>query len=113
MQKWRPPEASPNEVWRVVYQIVVPAVYRRDIMAIAHETPMAGHLGVIKTCNKILSHFYWPKLQKDVSEFCKSCHVCQVVGKPNKNILSAPLQPFSAFEESFSLVLVDCVVIFA
>lgn len=38
MRKWQPPEASPNEVWRVVYQIVVPAV--------AHETPMAGHLGV-------------------------------------------------------------------
>uniref|UniRef100_A0A8W8JI11 Uncharacterized protein n=1 Tax=Magallana gigas TaxID=29159 RepID=A0A8W8JI11_MAGGI len=41
MRKWRPPEASPDEVWRVVYQIVVPAVNRKDIMAIAHETPMA------------------------------------------------------------------------
>lgn len=53
MQKWRQPEASPGEVWRVVYQIVVPAVYQRDIMAIAHETHMAGHLGVNKTCHKI------------------------------------------------------------
>lgn len=72
MRKLRPPEAFPDEVWRVVYQIVVPAVYRRDIMAIAHETPMTGHLGLNKTYHKILSHFYWPKLRNDVSEFCKS-----------------------------------------
>lgn len=48
MRKCRPPEASLDKVWRVVNQIVVPAVYRRDIMAIAHETPMAGHLVVNK-----------------------------------------------------------------
>lgn len=57
MRKWRPPEASPDKVWRVVYQIyhlVVQAVNRKDI---AHETPMAGHLGVHKTCHKMLSHF--------------------------------------------------------
>lgn len=42
MRKLRPPKASNDEVWRVVHQIVVPAVYRRDIMAIAHETLMAG-----------------------------------------------------------------------
>lgn len=57
MRKWRPLEASPVEVRRVVYQIEVPAVYRRDIKAIAHETHMAGHLGVNKTCYKMLSHF--------------------------------------------------------
>lgn len=44
-------------MWRVVYQRVVPAVYGKDIMAIAHETPMSCHLGVSKTCHKILSQF--------------------------------------------------------
>ncbi|KAK3084264.1 hypothetical protein FSP39_010811 [Pinctada imbricata] len=109
MRKWRPPDAPPNDVWRVVHQIVVPVAYRGDIMSLAHDTPMAGHLGVNKTYNRILSHFYWPKLRKDVSEFCKSCHSCQMVGKPNKVIPPAPLQPIPAFEEPFSRVLVDCV----
>ncbi|KAK3106890.1 hypothetical protein FSP39_002127 [Pinctada imbricata] len=109
MRKWRPPDAPPNEVWRVVHQIVVPVAYRGDIMSLAHVTPMAGHLGVNKTSNRILSHFYWPKLRKDVSEFCKSCHSCQMVGKPNQVIPHAPLQPIPAFEEPFSRVLVDCV----
>lgn len=61
MLKWRPPDAFPDELWRVVFQMEVPAVYRRDIMAIAHETPMAGNLGVNKTCHETLSHV-WPKL---------------------------------------------------
>ena len=109
MRKWRPPDAPPDEVWQVVHQIVVPVAYRGDIMSLAHDTPMAGHLGINKTYNRILSHFYWPKLRKDVSEFCKSCHVCQMVGKPNQVIPPAPLQPIPAFEEPFSRVLVDCV----
>lgn len=99
MRKLRPPEASPDEVCRVVYQLVVPTVYRKDIMALAHETHMAGHLGVNKTCHKTLSHFYWPKLRKNVSEFCKSCHVYQMVGKPNQKIPSESLQPIPAYEE--------------
>ena len=109
MRKWRPPDAPPDDVWQVVHQIVVPVAYRGDIMSLAHDTPMAGHLGVNKTYNIILSHFYWPKLRKDVSEFCKSCHVCQMVGKPNQVIPPAPLQPIPAFKEPFSRVLVDCV----
>ena len=40
---------------------------------------------------------------------CRSCHVCQVVGKPNQTIPIAPLRPIPAFDEAFSRVLVDCV----
>ena len=104
MRKWRPPDAPPDEVWQVVHQIVVPVAYRGDIMSLAHDTPMAGHLGVNKTYNRILSHFYWPKFRKDVSEFCKSCHVCQMVGKPNQVIPPAPLQPIPALRN----LLVGC-----
>jgi hypothetical protein len=78
-------------------------------VSLAHDTLKAGHLSVNKTCASILSHFFWRKLRKDVSEFCKSCHVCQMIGKPNQKIPSAPLQPISAFEEPLSRVLVDCV----
>ena len=77
MRKWRPTDAKPDEKWQVVHQIVVPQVYRQEIIKLAHDTPMAGHLGVKKTSFKILQHFYWPGLNKDVSEFCKSCHECQ------------------------------------
>ncbi|KAJ8038347.1 hypothetical protein HOLleu_15742 [Holothuria leucospilota] len=109
MRKWRPPDAPLDEEWRIYHQIVVPRTYRREILSIAHEMPFAGHLGVNKSYHRILSHFYWPKLKSDVAKFCKTCHSCQMVGKPNQNIPAAPLKPIPAFEEPFSRVIIDCV----
>ena len=109
MRKWRPPEVSVDDEWAVKYQIVVPKSYHSEILRIAHETPLAGHLGINKTYHKILNHFFWPGLKRDVSHFCKSCHTCQMVGKPNQTIPKAPLQPIPAFEEPFSRILIDCV----
>lgn len=104
MAKWRPPDISAHDEWAVKYQIVIPKVYRYEILSLAHETPLAGHLGSKKTWHKISEHFYWPSLKKDVIEFCQSYHTCQVVGKPK-----APLRPIPAFEEPFSRVIIDCV----
>ena len=109
MRKWRPPDVSADDEWAVKYQIVIPKVYRYEILSLAHETPLAGHLGSKKTLHKISEHFYWPSLRKDVTEFCRSCHTCQVVGKPNQTIPKAPLRPIPAFDEPFSRVIIDCV----
>ena len=109
MRKWRPPDVPAEDEWTVKYQVVIPKAYLAEILSTAHETPLAGHLGVNETYQKILNHFYWPNLKKDVAEFCKSCHACQVVGKPNQSIPKAPLQPIPAFEEPFSRIIVDCV----
>ena len=109
MRKWRPPDVSAEDEWTVNHQIVIPRVYRPEILNLAHETPMSGHLGVNKTYHKILNHFYWPGLKSDVSQHCKSCHTCQMVGKPNQTIPKAQLQPIPAFDEPFSRVIIDCV----
>ncbi|XP_071824592.1 uncharacterized protein [Apostichopus japonicus] len=109
MRKWRPPDAPATDEWQVIHQIVVPKVYHREVISIAHDSPMAGHLGIRKTHDRILNHFWWPTLRKDVSEYCRSCHTCQVVGKPNQKVPAAPLKPIPAFDEPFSRVIVDCV----
>ena len=57
MRKWRSPEVSADDEWAVNHQIVVPKIYRSEILSLAHETPMSGHLGVNKTYHKILNHF--------------------------------------------------------
>ena len=73
------------------------------------ESPMSGHLGINKTYHKIINHFYLPGLKSDVSKYCKTCHTCQMVGKPNQTIPKAQLQPIPAFDEPFSTILIDCV----
>ncbi|XP_041461225.1 uncharacterized protein LOC121412478 [Lytechinus variegatus] len=109
MRKWCPPGRPADEDWVAVDQVVVPPQYRAEILRLAHDIPLAGHLGVRKTVARIRAHFYWPGLRKCVSEYCKSCHVCQVVGKPQHHIKPAPLIPIPVFPEPFSRVLIDCV----
>ena len=109
MRKWRSPESPADDEWAVNHQIVVPKIYRSEILSLGHETPMSGHLGVNKTYHKILNHFYWPGLKTDVSNYCRSCHTCQVIGKPNQVIPKAGLQPIPAFDEPFSRIITDCV----
>ena len=45
----------------------------------------------------------------DVKQYCRTCHVCQMVGKPNQTIPKAHLKPIPAFEEPFCKVIIDCV----
>ena len=57
MMNWQPLTASADEEWQVVHQVVVPKMYRREVLHLAHASPMAGHLGINKTYQKVLSHF--------------------------------------------------------
>ena len=109
MRQWRPVDAPVDEKWRVVQQIIVPSIYRPNILQIAHDHPLSGHLGVRKTMNRIWSHFCWPKLKDDVREYCRRCQVCQVVGKPNQRIPVAPLIPIPPIGRPFEKILIDCV----
>ena len=68
---------------------------------------MSGHLGVNKTDHKILHHFYWPGLKPDVSNYCRSCHTCQVVGKSKQIIPKAGLQQIPAFEPFSRIIIVS------
>ncbi len=109
MCKWRPQSLSKQDEWSNVFQIVVPQTFQKEILKLAHDCSMAGHLGVNKTHNRILQNFYLPGLKKDVVVYCRTFHVCQLAGKPNQSIPVAPLHPIPAFEEPFARVLVDCV----
>jgi len=107
MRQWRSVDASADETWRVIHQIVVPEPYRMEVIRLTHEGHLAGHLGINKTHH--MQHFYWPGLRKDVVKFCSTCHTCQMIGKPNQSKQVAPLIPIPAMEEPFSRVIIDCV----
>ena len=106
MRKWRPPDVEASHEWKIIYQIIVPPAYQHDILSLAHETPLAGHLDINKTHYKMLNHFYWPGLRGDTKQFCKTCHTSQLVGRPNGKPPIAPLKPIP---EPFSCIIVDCV----
>ncbi|GFQ82182.1 retrovirus-related Pol polyprotein from transposon gypsy [Trichonephila clavata] len=49
-----------------VKQVVLPTCKREEVMKVAHEIPLAGHLGESKTKQRIKYSFFWPKLKQDV-----------------------------------------------
>lgn len=107
MRKWC--SNAKDSDWDVVYQIVIPSPYRQHVLCLAHDHQLAGHLGVTKTYNRILQHFFWPGLKKHVVQYCRTCHTCQTVGKPNQVIRPAPLFPIPVIGEPFEHVIIDCV----
>jgi len=93
-----------DEEWTIVHQIVIDEKFW-----VWHMNRQWLVIWVNKTYLKILNHFYWPHLKGDVSAYCNSCHVCQVVGKPNKTIPVASLKPILPCREPFSEIIIDCV----
>ena len=88
-------------------QVVVPCKFRKAVLDLAND--VAGHTGVRKTYDRIVRQFCWPRLRRDVSSYLKTCHVCQLTGKPNQQIPVAPLQPIPAVSSPFEYLIVDCV----
>ena len=82
MRTSRPHSVKVDKESTVYHQLVVPKPYQNEILTWVHEATLSGLLGVKKTYSKILGQFYWPKLKRDVAEFCRSCHACHAVGKP-------------------------------
>ena len=70
MKMWRPPDIPTEEEWAVQYQMIVPKTYRPDVLSTADETPLPGQLGVNKTCQRFLDHFYRLSLRKVVAQYC-------------------------------------------
>ena len=91
------------------HQVVLPKSYRNEVLNVAYEKTLGGHFGVRKTKTKILQQFFWPGIWKDIGEFCKTCHVCQVIGQPSHDAPPAPLHPIPVADEAFTRVMIDCV----
>jgi len=50
---------------------------RTDIMRIYHDTPANGaHFGRDKTVRKIRDRYYWDSMNKDISNYVRSCFLC-------------------------------------
>lgn len=108
MRVYKPTKLPDDATWAEVHQVVLPSNLRTPVMEIAHEA-FSGHLGITKTCERILYEFFWPGLRRDVASFVNTCHTCQMVGKPNQGIPPYPLQPIEVPSEPFSKIIIDVV----
>ena len=91
-----------------IQQLVVPSAYRRMVMKLAHEGLMGGHQGIKRTTSKVLSNFFWPGVQADITRFCRSCDVCQrTISKGH--LRRVPLGKMPVIDVPFQRVAVDLI----
>jgi hypothetical protein len=60
-------------------RIVIPETFRARVVQLAHE----GHLGIVKTKERLRSKVWWPGIDRDAEKLCRSCHGCQLVAQPS------------------------------
>ena len=67
-------------------RIVIPKSLRTKCIELAHE----GHIGIVGTKKNLRTKVWWPKMDKDVEKFVKSCYGCQLVSQSPR---PEPLKP--------------------
>lgn len=85
-------------------KLFVPKDKRNEIMAEGHDNNTSGHGGILAT-QKRLESYYWPDMVVNISDYVKSCHVCQV-RKVERSKPSGEMRHFIT-TRPFQLVAID------
>ncbi|GFO43369.1 gypsy retrotransposon integrase-like protein 1 [Plakobranchus ocellatus] len=91
-----------------VKQVVLPKPLREYVMSVAHGSITGAHLGIRRTKDKVLSNFYWPVVDGDVTRYCRSCDVCQRTVKKG-TVPRVPLEKVPLIDTPFKRVAIDLV----
>lgn len=86
-------------------QIVLPSTLTQRALEMLHDD--SGHLGAIKTGNRIRCRYFWPFMSADIDSLCKKCTTCQHRRNPVPG-RRAPLQPVTTSRPG-ELVTMDIV----
>ena len=88
-------------------QLVVPKGLREKVLTLGHDIPWAGHLGNVKTLERIAARFHWPGLYSEVQRYCKSCPTCQLTS--SHKVRRSPLHPLPIIGVPFHRIAMDIV----
>ena len=100
-----------------VIQIIVPYKLRTELLKLAHDIASSGHLGVVKTKDRLLLvgfywhrlllvGFYWHSIGKNVAYYCKTCNVCQRTNKSCVKYKAQMLKP-PVIDQPFYRISID------
>ena len=72
----------------------------------AHDSAWVGHPGVERMLDLLSRVYFWPKMEDDIEEYVKTCHVCQV-DKTERKKEAGLLQPMRVPERPWLSVSMD------
>ena len=78
------------------------------LMSACHASALGGHSGVPVTYSRMKKLFAWRGMKKDVSQFVRTCLVCQPA-KPDRAKLPGLLQPLQVPDHAWQIISLDFV----
>ncbi|EEC04889.1 polyprotein of retroviral origin, putative, partial [Ixodes scapularis] len=87
-------------------RVVVPLALKSELMRALHDAPYAGHLGYRKTLERLSGEFCWPRIKKDVREYCARCP-SGALRKTTKGRKPAALQIIEELSQPFQRTSID------
>ena len=64
---------APDKPYKTAKLLVIPSSLKHEIVTACHDHPLAGHMGLEKTLNKIRDRYWWPHIYKEVKEYIATC----------------------------------------
>ena len=58
-------------------RLVAPQAVREHVFKFLHSSRTSGHQGVKRTGASARQRFWWPRMKKDVAQWCQFCALCQ------------------------------------
>lgn len=78
-------------------RFVVPFNMRDLILIQNHDEPISGHLGYVKTADKVKKRYWWPGIDKDIMNYVLTCPKC-LARKPTSQKPAGLLQPIKTYQ---------------
>ena len=71
-----------------ILQLLLPEVWKNDVMTMLHNDLQSGHLGIHRTVARAQNRFYWVGYKQDITRWIQSCTVCSSRKQPPRKAKS-------------------------
>ena len=65
-------------------RLVAPKTLQLEIMKLAHESILAGHLGFKRTYKTVCNRYYWFRMKESVQNYTAQCEICNLNKRPSR-----------------------------
>ncbi len=72
-------------------QLCLPEEYRGYVVHKYHDAVLGAHCGTVRILTALRKHYFWPKMQVDVTDYVHTCAAC-VQSKRSSTMRKAPME---------------------
>lgn len=101
-------DEPPEEIKLPAAKLVTDKKEQQELIKLYHSHKLVGHLGCSRSILRIREHFYWRGMNKQMSDYVKSCPVC-AKAKNRNNTRKVPRGVGEVPHEPWSTIYYDLV----